>query len=110
MAEKEGNGAEESAEEQRKRLAKLPDGWRLNDDLSHGHMEDYYAALNGLESTGSVAEEFGNTLRAAIAAGWFLKPDGLTPEQVRGMGFRAVRGAAFAVWQHINVLATDDPN
>lgn len=100
----------QAKEEIKEEVGQLPDGWRLDDNLTQGHFEDFFAAFNREESTGSWPEEVGRALRAAIAAGWFVEPPGLEAEIVRTMRLKAVRLAALAVYEHSARLQEEDPN
>ena len=100
----------QAKEEVREEVGQLPDGWKLDDNLTQGHFEDYFATFNREESTGSMPEELGRAVRAAITAGWFVEPPGLEPGIVRTMRLRAVRLAALAVYEHSARLQEEDPN
>ena len=88
---------------------KLPEGWQLRDDLSLDDIEAWFAYYNQNPGTGSIWEERGRTIRAAIAAGWFAKPEGLTVEATRKLKPAEAIGLNDAVDAHYIRLTTADP-
>lgn len=64
--------------------ADMPDGWELKDALVLGDLEAYFETYEK-EEDGNAWHQRGRSIRAAIAAGWIVKPDGLTVDAVAGL-------------------------
>ena len=90
-------------------VGKLPDGWELRDDLSLDDIEAWFAYYNQNPGTGSIWEERGRTIRAAIAAGWFAEPKGLTVDATRKLKPPEAIAVNDAVDAHYIRLTTADP-
>jgi hypothetical protein len=88
---------------------RLPDGWKLNDDLTLEHMEAYFDAYK-LEKGDSAWAERGRAIRAAITAGWFVAPDGLSVEDANKLRPAAASRLKVALDAHYVRLVTEDPN
>jgi hypothetical protein len=89
---------------------RLPDGWQLRDDLSQADLEAYYAAYDAEGKPVSVWHERGRTIRAAITAGWFNAPAGLTPGMVGELRPAQVPAMKAAIDDLYLKVTTADPN
>jgi hypothetical protein len=89
---------------------RLPDGWRLRDDLTLDDFEAYYTAYDAEAKPVSAWHERGRAIRAAAAAGWFASPDGLTAEAIGKLRPAQVPRVKAAIDELYVRLTTDDPN
>lgn len=64
--------------------AELPDGWALKGALTLGDLEAYFEKYEQ-EEDGNAWHMRGRAIRAAIAAGWIVKPEGVTADAVAGL-------------------------
>jgi len=87
---------------------KLPEGWRLRDDLTLSDFEAYYDAYDR-EKPVSTWHRHGRTIRSAIVAGWFAAPEGVTVEDAGKLKPAQAPGLAAAVDELYLRLSTDDP-
>jgi len=81
----------------------------LRDDLSLSDLEAYYDAYD-TEKPVSAWHERGRTIRAAVAAGWFLSPDDLTDEAIGKLHPSVVPGIKAAIDELYMRVTTSDPN
>jgi hypothetical protein len=89
---------------------RLPDGWRLREDLSLSDLENYYAAYDAEAKPVSTWHERGRTIRAAVTAGWFDAPGGLTADDVGGLRPAQAPAIKAAIDELYLRLTTADPN
>jgi len=99
-----------TAKKEKRPAGKLPAGWRLNDDLSLADLEAYFKHFNENPGSGSLWEEYGRALRAAIHAGWLVEPPGLTVEAIGRLKPQEAQAAATAIFEHYEKVTADDPN
>lgn len=88
---------------------RLPKGWVVRDDLSLADLETYYTHYSAEEATNMWAER-GRVLRAALAAGWILKPADLTNEAIGALKPAAATAAKTYIDALYIRLVTADPN
>lgn len=91
------------------KAGQLPRGWKLNEDLSLADLETYYEHYATEEAENQWAER-GRVLRAAVAAGWILKPDGLTVDDIGRLRPAAAAAAKTYIDAFYIRLVTADPN
>jgi hypothetical protein len=89
---------------------RLPAGWQLRDDLNLSDLEAYYAAYDAEGKPVSAWHERGRTIRAAVVAGWFTQPGGLTAEDVGKLRPAQVPAIKAAIDELYMRLTTADPN
>ncbi len=87
----------------------LPEGWELNDDLCLADVEAYFDAYNAEKGISAWAER-GRTLRAAVTAGWFKAPAGLSIEDVNKLRPNAATKAKNAIDAFYVRVTTESPN
>lgn len=91
---------------------KVPDGWRLNEDLALEDFEAYFDHFNA-ETPNSAWAERGRSIRAAHAAGWLIAPDGVdAPRAIARLRPATATALKHAIDGHYMKLSTggDDPN
>lgn len=89
--------------------ATLPDGWALSDELTLTHMEVYSEAYNDPKNSREWYGR-GRTIRAALAAGFILTPEGLTKEDIGKQHPRISTQVKNAIDAHMLRLMIADPN
>jgi hypothetical protein len=89
---------------------RLPADWTLRDDLSLSDLEAYYTAYDAEDKPVSAWHERGRTIRAAVAAGWFNAPAGLTADDVGKLRPAQVPAIKVAIDELYMRLTTADPN
>jgi hypothetical protein len=106
----------------------LPDGWELNNDLTLADLEVYFDAYNGEEYLRQIASkrdalgleknadvslgvwtERTRVIRAAVLAGWIVKPS-LTLDEVGKLSPAKATQVKNALDRHYQRLLTADPN
>ena len=90
-------------------VGRLPKGWALREDLTLQDLETYFEHYNA-EEGGSMWAERGRVLRAALAAGWITKPDGLSNQDIGKLSPAAAAAAKSYIDALYIRLVTADPN
>jgi hypothetical protein len=89
---------------------RLPFGWHLRDDLTLADLEAYYAARATEDEPVSAWHMRGREIRAAVTAGWFDEPAGLTADDVARLRPAQVPAIKAAIDELYIRLTTADPN